>query len=47
MDKLMAETEKAVGYACFGYWYFFAEEGADKLIEENVSSNTRILNRSH
>ncbi|KZP34520.1 alpha/beta-hydrolase [Athelia psychrophila] len=35
---LSEATKAAVGYECFGYWPFFNEDDADKLIEERLDS---------
>ncbi|KZP02305.1 alpha/beta-hydrolase, partial [Athelia psychrophila] len=35
---LSTATKAAVGYECFGYWPFFNEDDADKLIEEHLDS---------
>ncbi|TCD64700.1 hypothetical protein EIP91_003774 [Steccherinum ochraceum] len=43
MESFMASTKEAVGYEPFGYWYFFAEEGAAKIIEENMESFLAIM----
>lgn len=43
VESFMASTREALGYEPFGYWYFFAEEGADKIIEENVRMFTHVL----
>jgi len=37
-EQALAFTKEKVGYELFGYWDFFAEDGADKIIEEHVSS---------
>lgn len=31
-----AHFSKLIGFERFGYWFFMAEEGSDKLIENNV-----------
>ena len=30
------KTKDELGYELFGYWYFFSEDGADKIIESHV-----------
>ncbi|KAF7982643.1 hypothetical protein HWV62_27081 [Athelia sp. TMB] len=37
-DALSAATKAAVGYETFGYWRFFNEDDADKLIESHLDS---------
>ncbi|TFY78136.1 hypothetical protein EWM64_g5872 [Hericium alpestre] len=32
------KVRAAVGRDCFGYWEYFSEEGADKMIEQNMDS---------
>ncbi|KAF5344592.1 hypothetical protein D9758_013904 [Tetrapyrgos nigripes] len=34
-EAVLALSKERVGYESFGYWEFFASEGADKIIEEN------------
>uniref|UniRef100_A0A0W0EVH4 Uncharacterized protein n=1 Tax=Moniliophthora roreri TaxID=221103 RepID=A0A0W0EVH4_MONRR len=34
-DVVNKMTKEKVGYELFGYWGFFAEEGADKIIKDN------------
>ncbi|KAK7051648.1 hypothetical protein VNI00_004627 [Paramarasmius palmivorus] len=34
-NAINAMTKEKIGYELFGYWGFFSEDGADKLIEEN------------
>ncbi|KAG6911058.1 hypothetical protein DXG01_004572 [Tephrocybe rancida] len=35
---VLAQTTKIAGYELFGYWNFFAAEGAPELIEKNIDS---------
>lgn len=37
IQTLLTVTKEAFGYELFGYWLFFAEEGADKIIDSHVS----------
>lgn len=37
VDAVNAMTKPMIGYELFGYWPFFAEPGASKLIQEHVS----------
>jgi soluble epoxide hydrolase/lipid-phosphate phosphatase len=32
----LAISKQAFGYELFGYWLFFSEDGADKVIENHV-----------
>ena len=36
-EKALAQTKAMFGYELIGYWDFFCEEGADKVIESHVS----------
>ncbi|KAL6716818.1 hypothetical protein ACLMJK_004730 [Lecanora helva] len=38
LDAINATTEKALGYPIFGYWYFFNDADAGKLMDENPES---------
>ena len=35
-EKINEKTKQELGYELFGYWYFFSEDGADKIIENHV-----------
>lgn len=37
IDAVNAKSVETNGYAKFGYWKFFAKEGADKIVEDHVS----------
>ncbi|KAH8120117.1 alpha/beta-hydrolase [Phellopilus nigrolimitatus] len=37
------QSTEALGYANFGYWTFFAEKGADKIIESHLDSFYSLL----
>jgi len=39
----LANTVKLAGYELLGYWYFFAEDTASKLLEENFESFFSML----
>jgi len=44
LPNALAMTKQVFGYELLGYWLFFAEDGADKIIETHVcplSSSTR------
>lgn len=51
LQQLLTATKETVGYELFGYWEFFSEEGADKLIEKHVSTHQSylgsVISRSH
>lgn len=36
IDRLVALTKKVMGYETYGYWFFFSEEDAPKLMREHV-----------
>ena len=36
ISNAMVMTKKLFGYELLGYWHFFAEDGADKIIESHV-----------
>lgn len=36
LADVLAITKQAFGYELFGYWLFFSENGADKIIESHV-----------
>ncbi|THH28593.1 hypothetical protein EUX98_g5603 [Antrodiella citrinella] len=38
LEQFMAQVNSITGYDNFGYWYFFSEEGADKIIEAHIES---------
>lgn len=42
-QQLLAATKQAAGYELFGYWEFFSEEGAHKLVEEHVCNDPLFL----
>ncbi|KDQ63390.1 hypothetical protein JAAARDRAFT_29416 [Jaapia argillacea MUCL 33604] len=42
-EKIMAMIKQAVGYEIMGYWAFFSEDGADKVIEEHIDSFYSIV----
>ncbi|KAI5122578.1 hypothetical protein M0805_004795 [Coniferiporia weirii] len=37
-EELLATSEKALGYATVGYWSFFSEDDAHKVLEEHLDS---------
>ena len=37
METLLAGTKAQFGYELYGYWLFFSEDGAEKILEDNVS----------
>lgn len=37
LDHVNTTTEKMFGYPCFGYWYFFNEPDAGKVLGQHVS----------
>ncbi|KAJ3170061.1 hypothetical protein HDU87_000473 [Geranomyces variabilis] len=36
-EGLLAQTRQLLGYELLGYWKFFAEDGADKIIEQHAN----------
>ncbi|KAF7374032.1 hypothetical protein MSAN_00283900 [Mycena sanguinolenta] len=42
-EAFNASAKALVGYECFGYFYFFAEEGADKIIADHIGTFLSIL----
>ncbi|ESK82518.1 epoxide hydrolase [Moniliophthora roreri MCA 2997] len=42
-DAVNKMTKEKVGYELLGYWGFFAEEGADKIIEDNFEKFMNIV----
>ncbi|THH28957.1 hypothetical protein EUX98_g5229 [Antrodiella citrinella] len=38
MEELNELTKALAGYEVYGYWYFFSEEGADKILEDHIES---------
>ncbi|KAK7051628.1 hypothetical protein VNI00_004607 [Paramarasmius palmivorus] len=42
-EAINEATKKQVGYEIFGYWGFFSEEGADKIIEDNFEKFFNML----
>lgn len=38
VNAILELTKKTFGYELFGYWLFFSEDGADKVIEKHVST---------
>jgi pimeloyl-ACP methyl ester carboxylesterase len=43
MQEALASTKKLMGYELYGYWLFFSEPGADKVIESHFDSFTSVL----
>ncbi|KAJ3145114.1 hypothetical protein HDU89_007530 [Geranomyces variabilis] len=43
LDGLLAQTRQLLGYELLGYWKFFAEDGADKIIEQHIDSFLSFL----
>lgn len=39
METLLAGTKAQFGYELYGYWLFFSEDGAAKILEDNVSGS--------
>ncbi|THH30683.1 hypothetical protein EUX98_g3492 [Antrodiella citrinella] len=37
-EQFLAQTKALTGYENFAYWYFFSEEGADKIMEDHIES---------
>jgi len=37
-EKFLAQSKALIGYEAFGYWIFFSEDGADKIIEDHIES---------
>lgn len=42
-EKLLAMMKKVLGYETVGYWYFFSENGADKVVLEHWDSLFSLL----
>ena len=42
-EAVKALSVKALGYATMGYWKFFSEDGAEKVIESHVRSGELTL----
>ncbi|EMD40596.1 hypothetical protein CERSUDRAFT_148764 [Gelatoporia subvermispora B] len=40
---MIAQLRQAVGYDVYGYWAFYAEDGADKVIEQHIDSAISML----
>ena len=41
-QKVLARTKQVFGYEVLGYWTFFVEDGADKIIESHVCVHFHI-----
>ena len=37
IDAINEATEKGLGYPIFGYWHFFNDEDAGKIMDDHVS----------
>ncbi|OCH86221.1 alpha/beta-hydrolase [Obba rivulosa] len=42
-ETLLVKMNEAVGYDVYGYWDFFTEDGADKLIETHIESFVSLI----
>ncbi|KAF8064072.1 alpha/beta-hydrolase [Lyophyllum atratum] len=42
-EDMLAQTKKLAGYELFGYWPFFSEKDAHKVIEKNIDSFYSLL----
>jgi len=40
---MLVQLRQAFGHDVYGYWEFFAEEGADKIVEEHIESAVSML----
>lgn len=43
IEGFLESMKSVLGYEPFGYWLFFSEDGADKVIEENIDSFFSML----
>ncbi|KAJ7288891.1 Alpha/Beta hydrolase protein [Mycena rebaudengoi] len=43
IELFYAGFRELAGHECFGYWRFFAEDGADKVIEEHIDAFINIV----
>ncbi|TCD69880.1 hypothetical protein EIP91_005957 [Steccherinum ochraceum] len=43
VENIMKHIKEVVGYEAYSYWFFFSEEGADKLVEDHLDAFINVM----